>query len=137
MNLMSQLKKELEVYQADLDEARKAGDTSESALYSDALNKVQITRAKISDLENSEVEAEYVNEYNHVGVVLEGSHVVLRDVKTNELLELEITREVERYVPGTLTVGTPLYRCIRGKRQGDIIYTGFPGKEVYKIESLE
>ncbi len=121
-----------------LKEARSFGDLSENAEYDEAKNEQAILEAEIADVEMKLSNAEVVNDEDlstdEIGV---GSYVKLKDLKFDEILDLQIVGSTEADPENNkISEDAPIGIAALKKRVGDILEVEAP-MGIIQMEVLE
>lgn len=121
-----------------LKEARSFGDLSENAEYDEAKNEQAILEAEIADVEMKVANAEVVSDEDlttdEIGV---GSRVTLKDLETDEILELQIVGSTEADPEnGRISEDSPIGIAALKKKVGDIMDVEAP-IGIIRMEVLE
>ncbi len=104
------------------------GDLSENSEYDEAKNEQGIIEARIAEIEKTLQNVKVLDESDlsteHISI---GNKVVLKDLETNEILELHIvgSKEVDMK-KGKISDESPVGRACIGRAKGDIVEVEAP-----------
>ncbi|MCM1299147.1 MAG: transcription elongation factor GreA [[Eubacterium] siraeum] len=122
----------------ELKEAKSHGDLSENSEYDEALNNQAIVEARITELDEVLKNVKVVDSSDlsteHISV---GNKVVLKDLETDEILELHIvgSKEVDKK-NGKISDESPVGKACLGRTKGDIVEVEAP-VGILKFEVME
>ena len=143
-NLQDELKKlvntERPAIIAAIAEARGHGDLSENAEYQYAKEQQNLIESKISELENTIVQAEVIDISKLSGKeIMFGATVKIKDNETGEQSTYQIVGEYESDIENKkLSISSPLARGLIGKSKNDIVEINSPkGIKFYTVVSVK
>ena len=143
-NLQDELKKlvntERPAIIAEITEARGHGDLSENAEYQYAKEQQNLIESKISELENTIVQAEVIDISKLSGSEIKfGATVKIKDDETNEQSTYQIVGEYESDINNKkLSINSPLAKGLIGKTKNDIVEIQSPkGTKTYTVLSVK
>jgi transcription elongation factor GreA len=111
-------------------EARAHGDLKENAEYHAAREQQSFAEGRIKDIEGKLSNAQIidVSSLNANGRVVFGATVRVLELDKEEELTYQIVGEDEADLKlGTISIGSPIARCLIGKSEGDIASVVAPG----------
>ena len=143
-NLQDELKKlvnkERPAIIAEITEARGHGDLSENAEYQYAKEQQSLIESKISELENTIVQAEVIDISKLSGKeIMFGATVKIKDNETGEQSIYQIVGEHESDIESKkISVNSPMARGLIGKSQKDVVEINSPkGIKFYTVISVK
>ena len=125
---------------AAITEARGHGDLSENAEYQYAKEEQNLIELKISELENTIVQAEIIDISKLSGKEIKfGATVKIKDQETGEQSTYQIVGEYESDIKkNMLSVNSPLAKGLINKSIEDIVEINSPkGQKSYTIKSVK
>ena len=142
-NLQSELKKlvntERPAIIAEIAEARDYGDLSENAEYQYAKEQQNLIESKISELENTIMQAEVIDISKLSGKeVMFGATVKIKDNEADEQSTYQIVGEYESDIENKkISVNSPMARGLIGKSKNDFVEINSPkGIRFYTVISV-
>ena len=143
-NLQDELKKlvnkERPAIIAAITEARGHGDLSENAEYQYAKEQQSLIESKISELENTIVQAEIIDISKLSGKeIMFGATVKIKDNETGEQSTYQIVGEYESDIENKkISINSPMARGLIGKSKNDIVEINSPkGIKFYTVVSAK
>ena len=143
-NLQVELKKlvntERPAIIAAIAEARGHGDLSENAEYQYAKEQQSLIESKISELENTIVQAEIIDISKLSGKeIMFGATVKIKDNETGEQSTYQIVGEYESDIENKkISINSPMARGLIGKSKNDIVEINSPkGIKFYTVVSAK
>ena len=142
-NLQDELKKlvntERPAIIAAIAEARGHGDLSENAEYQYAKEQQSLIESKISELENTIVQAEVIDISKLSGKeIMFGATVKIKDNETGEQSTYQIVGEYESDIENKkISISSPMARGLIGKSKNDFVEINSPkGIRFYTVISV-
>ena len=143
-NLQVELKKlvntERPAIIAAITEARGHGDLSENAEYQYAKEQQSLIESKISELENTIVQAEVIDISKLSGKeIMFGATVKIKDNETGEQSTYQIVGEHESDIENKkISINSPMARGLIGKSKNDVVEINSPkGIKFYTVVSAK
>ena len=143
-NLQDELKKlvnkERPAIIAAITEARGHGDLSENAEYQYAKEQQNLIESKISELENTIVQAEIIDISKLSGKeIMFGATVKIKDNETGEQSTYQIVGEYESDIENKkISINSPMARGLIGKSKNDVVEINSPkGIKFYTVISVK
>ena len=143
-NLQDELKKlvntERPAIIAAITEARGHGDLSENAEYQYAKEQQNLIESKISELENTIVQAEIIDISKLSGKeIMFGATVKIKDNETGEQSTYQIVGEYESDIENKkISISSPMARGLIGKSENDVVEINSPkGIKFYNVISIK
>ena len=143
-NLQDELKKlvnkERPAIIAAITEARGHGDLSENAEYQYAKEQQNLIESKISELENTIVQAEIIDISKLSGKeIMFGATVKIKDNETGEQSTYQIVGEHESDIENKkISINSPMARGLIGKSKNDVVEINSPkGIKFYTVISVK
>ena len=143
-NLQVELKKlvntERPAIIAAIAEARGHGDLSENAEYQYAKEQQSLIESKISELENTIVQAEIIDISKLSGKeIMFGATVKIKDNETGEQSTYQIVGEYESDIENKkISISSPMARGLIGKSENDVVEINSPkGIKFYTVISVK
>jgi len=143
-NLQDELKKlvnkERPAIIAAITEARGHGDLSENAEYQYAKEQQSLIESKISELENTIVQAEIIDISKLSGKeIMFGATVKIKDNETGEHSTYQIVGEYESDIKNKrISINSPMARGLIGKSENDVVEINSPkGIKFYTVISVK
>ena len=143
-NLQDELKKlvntERPAIIAAITEARGHGDLSENAEYQYAKEQQSLIESKISELENTIVQAEVIDISKLSGKeIMFGATVKIKDNETGEQSTYQIVGEYESDIENKkISINSPMARGLIGKSKNDVVEINSPkGIKFYTVVSAK
>ena len=143
-NLQDELKKlvskERPAIIAAITEARGHGDLSENAEYQYAKEQQSLIESKISELENTIVQAEIIDISKLSGKeIMFGATVKIQDNETSEQSTYQIVGEYESDIENKkISINSPMARGLIGKSKNDVVEINSPkGIKFYTVISVK
>ncbi len=143
-NLQSELKKlvntERPAIIAEIAEARDYGDLSENAEYQYAKEQQNLIESKISELENTIMQAEVIDISKLSGKeVMFGATVKIKDNEADEQSTYQIVGEYESDIENKkISINSPIARGLIGKSENDVVEINSPkGIKFYTVISVK
>jgi transcription elongation factor GreA len=143
-NLQSELKKlvntERPAIIAEIAEARDYGDLSENAEYQYAKEQQNLIESKISELENTIMQAEVIDISKLSGKeVMFGATVKIKDNEADEQSTYQIVGEYESDIENKkISVNSPMARGLIGRSKNDVVEINSPkGIKFYTVISVK
>ncbi|SVA41055.1 uncharacterized protein METZ01_LOCUS93909 [marine metagenome] len=143
-NLQDELKKlvnkERPAIIAAITEARGHGDLSENAEYQYAKEQQSLIESKISELENTIVQAEIIDISKLSGKeIMFGATVKIKDNETGEQSTYQIVGEYESDIENKkISINSPMARGLIGKSKNDVVEINSPkGIKFYTVISVK
>ena len=143
-NLQDELKKlvntERPAIIAAIAEARGHGDLSENAEYQYAKEQQNLIESKISELENTIVQAEVIDISKLSGKeIMFGATVKIKDNETEEQSTYQIVGEYESDIENKkISINSPMARGLIGKSKNDVVEINSPkGIKFYTVVSVK
>ena len=143
-NLQDELKKlvskERPAIIAEITEARGHGDLSENAEYQYAKDQQNLIELKISELENTIVQAEIIDISKLSGkAIMFGATVKIQDKETSEQSTYQIVGEYESDIENKkISINSPMARGLIGKSKNDAVEINSPkGIKFYTVVSVK
>ena len=143
-NLQDELKKlvnkERPAIIAAITEARGHGDLSENAEYQYAKEQQSLIESKISELENTIVQAEIIDISKLSGKeIMFGATVKIKDNETGEQSTYQIVGEYESDIENKkISISSPMARGLIGKSVNDVVEINSPkGIKYYNVISIK
>ena len=136
-NLQDELKKlvnkERPAIIAAITEARGHGDLSENAEYQYAKEQQNLIESKISELENTIVQAEVIDISKLSGKeIMFGATVKIKDNETGEQSTYQIVGEYESDIENKkISINSPMARGLIGKSENDLVEINSPKGIIY------
>ena len=122
-------------------EARKHGDLKENAEYHAAKEQQGLVESRIREIGSKLADAQVIDvtKIQPLGKVVFGTTVEIQELEENKVISYKIVGEDEADVKsGTISVNSPLSRCLIGKSEGDSSKLETPsGIKEYKILSIK
>lgn len=114
------------------------GDLSENSEYDEAKNEQGIIEARIAEIEKTLQNVKVVDSSDlsteHIGI---GNKVVLKDLETNEVMELDIVGSKEvNLQEGKISDESPIGKACLGKTKGEIFDVDAPAG-ILKFEVVD
>ena len=125
---------------AAITEARGHGDLSENAEYQYAKEQQSLIESKISELENTIVQAEVIDISKLSGKeIMFGATVKINDNETDEQSTYQIVGEYESDIENKkISINSPMARGLIGKSKNDIVEINSPkGIKFYTVVSVK
>ena len=125
---------------AAITEARGHGDLSENAEYQYAKEQQSLIESKISELENTIVQAEIIDISKLSGKeIMFGATVKIKDNETGEHSTYQIVGEYESDIENKrISINSPMARGLIGKSQNDAVEINSPkGIKLYSVVSVK
>ena len=125
---------------AAITEARGHGDLSENAEYQYAKEEQNLIELKISELENTIVQAEIIDISKLSGKEIKfGATVKIKDKETGEQSTYQIVGEYESDIENNkLSINSPMARGLISKSKNDIVEITSPkGIKLYTVISVK
>ena len=125
---------------AAITEARGHGDLSENAEYQYAKEQQSLIESKISELENTIVQAEIIDISKLSGKEIKfGATVKIKDQETGEQSTYQIVGEYESDIKNKkISVNSPMARGLIGKSKNDVVEINSPkGTKLYTVISVK
>ena len=125
---------------AAITEARGHGDLSENAEYQYAKEQQNLIESKISELENTIVQAEIIDISKLSGKeIMFGATVKIKDNETEEQSTYQIVGEYESDIENKkISINSPMARGLIGKSKNDIVEINSPkGIKFYTVVSVK
>ena len=142
-NLQSELKKlvntERPAIIAEIAEARDYGDLSENAEYQYAKEQQNLIESRISELENTIMQAEIIDISKLSGKeIMFGATVKIKDNETGEQSTYQIVGEYESDIENKkISISSPMARGLIGKSKNDFVEINSPkGIRFYTVISV-
>ncbi len=142
-NLQSELKKlvntERPAIIAEIAEARDYGDLSENAEYQYAKEQQNLIESRISELENTIMQAEVIDISKLSGKeVMFGATVKIKDNEADEQSTYQIVGEYESDIENKkISISSPMARGLIGKSKNDFVEINSPkGIRFYTVISV-
>ena len=143
-NLQDELKKlvntERPAIIAAITEARGHGDLSENAEYQYAKEHQSLIESKISELENTIVQAEVIDITKLSGKeIMFGATVKIKDNETGEQSTYQIVGEYESDIENKkISINSPMARGLIGRSSKDVVEVNSPkGIKFYTVISVK
>ena len=143
-NLQDELKKlvnkERPAIISAITEARGHGDLSENAEYQYAKEQQSLIESKISELENTIVQAEIIDISKLSGKeIMFGATVKIKDNETGEQSTYQIVGEYESDIENKkISISSPMARGLIGKSENDVVEINSPkGIKFYNVISVK
>jgi transcription elongation factor GreA len=143
-NLQSELKKlvntERPAIIAEIAEARDYGDLSENAEYQYAKEQQNLIESRISELENTIMQAEVIDISKLSGKeVMFGATVKIKDNEADEQSTYQIVGEYESDIENKkISVNSPMARGLIGRSKNDVVEINSPkGIKFYTVISVK
>ena len=143
-NLQDELKKLINTERpaiiAAIAEARGHGDLSENAEYQYAKEQQSLIESKISELENTIVQAEVIDISKLSGKeIMFGATVKIKDNETGEQSTYQIVGEYESDIENKkISINSPMARGLIGKSKNDVVEINSPkGIKFYTVVSVK
>ena len=143
-NLQDELKKlvntEWPAIIAEITEARGHGDLSENAEYQYAKEQQNLIESKISELENTIVQAEIIDISKLSGKeIMFGATVIIKDNEKGEQSTYQIVGEYESDIENKkISINSPMARGLIGKSKNDVVEINSPkGIKFYTVISVK
>jgi transcription elongation factor GreA len=143
-NLQSELKKlvntERPAIIAEIAEARDYGDLSENAEYQYAKEQQNLIESRISELENTIMQAEVIDISKLSGKeVMFGATVKIKDNEAGEQSTYQIVGEYESDIENKkISVNSPMARGLIGRSKNDVVEINSPkGIKFYTVISVK
>ena len=143
-NLQDELKKLINIDRpaiiAAITEARGHGDLSENAEYQYAKEQQNLIESKISELENTIVQAEIIDISKLSGKeIMFGATVKIKDNETGEQSTYQIVGEYESDIENKkISINSPMARGLIGKSKNDVVEINSPkGIKFYNVISIK
>ena len=143
-NLQDELKKlinkERPAIIVAITEARGHGDLSENAEYQYAKEQQSLIESKISELENTIVQAEVIDISKLSGKeIMFGATVKIKDNETAEQSTYQIVGEYESDIENKkISINSPMARGLIGKSKNDVVEINSPkGIKFYTVISVK
>ena len=121
-------------------EARSHGDLSENAEYQYAKEQQSLIESKISELENTIVQAEIIDISKLSGKeIMFGATVKIKDNETGEQSTYQIVGEYESDIENKkISINSPMARGLIGKSKNDVVEINSPkGIKFYTVISVK
>ena len=125
---------------AAITEARGHGDLSENAEYQYAKEEQNLIESKISELENTIVQAEIIDISKLSGKeIMFGATVKIKDNETGEQSTYQIVGEYESDIENKkISINSPMARGLIGKSKNDVVEINSPkGIKFYTVLSVK
>ena len=125
---------------AAITEARGHGDLSENAEYQYAKEQQSLIESKISELENTIVQAEVIDISKLSGKeIMFGATVKIKDNKTGEQPTYQIVGEYESDIENKkISINSPMARGLIGRSNKDVVEINSPkGIKFYTVVSVK
>jgi len=125
---------------AEITEARGHGDLSENAEYQYAKEQQSLIESKISELENTIVQAEIIDISKLSGKeIMFGATVEIKENKTGERSTYQIVGEYESDIKNKkISINSPMARGLIGKSKNDVVEINSPkGIKYYTVVSAK
>ena len=125
---------------AAITEARGHGDLSENAEYQYAKEQQNLIESKISELENTIVQAEIIDISKLSGKeIMFGATVKIKDNETGEQSTYQIVGEYESDIENKkISINSPMARGLIGKSKNDVVEINSPkGIKFYTVISVK
>ncbi len=125
---------------AEIAEARGHGDLSENAEYQYAKEQQSLIESKISELENTIVQAEIIDISKLSGKeIMFGATVKIKDNETGEQSTYQIVGEYESDIENKkISISSPMARGLIGKFKNDVVEINSPkGIKFYTVISVK
>ena len=125
---------------AAITEARGHGDLSENAEYQYAKEQQSLIESKISELENTIVQAEIIDISKLSGKeIMFGATVKIKDNETGEQSTYQIVGEYESDIENKkISINSPMARGLIGKSKNDVVEINSPkGIKFYTVVSVK
>ena len=125
---------------AAITEARGHGDLSENAEYQYAKEQQSLIESKISELENTIVQAEVIDISKLSGKeIMFGATVKIKDNETGEQSTYQIVGEYESDIENKkISINSPMARGLIGKSENDVVEINSPkGIKFYTAISVK
>ena len=125
---------------AAITEARGHGDLSENAEYQYAKDQQSLIESKISELENTIVQAEVIDISKLSGKeIMFGATVKIKDSETGEQSTYQIVGEYESDIENKkISINSPMARGLIGKSKNDAVEINSPkGIKFYTVVSVK
>ena len=125
---------------ASIAEARGHGDLSENAEYQYAKEQQSLIESKISELENTIVQAEVIDISKLSGKeVMFGATVKIKDNETGQQSTYQIVGEYESDIENKkISINSPMARGLIGKSKNDVVEINSPkGIKLYTVISVK
>jgi len=125
---------------AAIAEARGHGDLSENAEYQYAKEQQNLIESKISELENTIVQAEVIDISKLSGKeIMFGATVKIKDNETGEQSTYQIVGEYESDIENKkISINSPMARGLIGKSTNDVVEINSPkGIKFYTVVSVK
>ena len=125
---------------AEIAEARGHGDLSENAEYQYAKEQQSLIESKISELENTIVQAEIIDISKLSGKeIMFGATVKIKDNETGEQSTYQIVGEYESDIENKkISINSPMARGLIGKSKNDVVEINSPkGIKFYTVISVK
>ena len=125
---------------AAITEARGHGDLSENAEYQYAKEQQSLIESKISELENTIVQAEIIDISKLSGKeIMFGATVKIKDNETGEQSTYQIVGEYESDIENKkISINSPMARGLIGKSKNDVVEINSPkGIKFYTVVSAK
>jgi len=125
---------------AAITEARGHGDLSENAEYQYAKEQQNLIESKISELENTIVQAEIIDISKLSGKeIMFGATVKIKDNETGEQSTYQIVGEYESDIENKkISINSPMARGLIGKSVNDVVEINSPkGIKFYNVISIK
>ena len=125
---------------AAITEARGHGDLSENAEYQYAKEQQSLIESKISELENTIVQAEIIDISKLSGKeIMFGATVKIKDNETGEQSTYQIVGEYESDIENKkISINSPMARGLIGKSKNDVVEINSPkGIKFYTVISVK
>ena len=143
-NLQAEIKKLINTERpaiiAEIAEARGHGDLSENAEYQYAKEHQSLIESKISELENTIVQAEVIDISKLSGKeIMFGATVKIKDNETGEQSTYQIVGEYESDIENKkISINSPMARGLIGKSKNDVVEINSPkGIKYYTVISVK
>ena len=143
-NLQSELKKlvntERPAIIAEIAEARDYGDLSENAEYQYAKEQQNLIESRISELENTIMQAEVIDISKLSGKeIMFGATVKIKDNEADEQSTYQIVGEYESDIENKkISVNSPMARGLIGRSKNDVVEINSPkGIKFYTVISVK
>ena len=125
---------------AAITEARGHGDLSENAEYQYAKEQQSLIESKISELENTIVQAEIIDISKLSGKEIKfGATVKIKDNETGEQSTYQIVGEYESDIENKkISINSPMARGLIGRSENDVVEINSPkGIKFYNVISVK
>ena len=125
---------------AAITEARGHGDLSENAEYQQAKEQQSLIESKISELENTIVQAEVIDISKLSGKeIMFGATVKIKDNETGEQSTYQVVGEYESDIENKkISINSPMARGLIGKSKNDVVEINSPkGIKFYTVVSVK